>query len=346
MTYDNFSKKLVHLFPPEVAHNLAIFLLKKNFIRFHQKASHPILSSNVWNLNFKNPIGISAGFDKNAEIITPLSRLGFGFVEVGTVTPLPQKGNLKPRIFRLPEDGAIINRLGFNNKGLDVFVSNLELFKASIYFPDTILGINIGYNKSSKDPIGDYKKCIVACSPFCQYLVLNISSPDTPGLREFQKPDNFQALIRACMKTKEKMSKKHKNKILLLVKIAPDLSMKQCEEIAKLSLKAKVDGLVVSNTTIDRPKNLINSFKNEEGGMSGKPLFKASTKLLSIFYSITRGKIPLIGVGGIFSAADAYKKIRAGASLQQIYTGFVYKGPGFIDNLNGDLAKLLMKDGF
>lgn len=346
MKYEDFFKKLVHLFSPEIAHNLAIFLLKKNFFHFTQEANHPILSSTLWNLHFNNPLGISAGFDKNAEVIIPLSRLGFGFIEVGTVTPLSQAGNPKPRIFRLSEDNAIINHLGFNNKGLDVFVDNLKSFKSSIYFPNTILGINVSYNKLSTDPVEDYKKCIIACAPFCNYFVLNVSSPNTPGLREFQRPENLRTLIRACLKVKNKISRKNKKKNLLLVKIAPDLSPDQCKDIANISLEERIDGLIIANTTIDRPKNLISSFKDEEGGMSGRPLFQTSTKLLARFYSITRGRIPLIGVGGIFSAADAYKKIRAGASLLQIYTGFVYKGPDFINKLNTDLATLLMKDGF
>ena len=321
-------RPLVFKFPPEQAHHFALRfsgILGKHY-------QHESLKQSLFGLDFANPVGLSAGFDKNAEAIAGLSKLGFGFLELGTVTPLPQPGNPQPRIFRLVEDEAVINRLGFNNEGLEVFCENLS--KAEHKVP---LGANIGKNKDQKDAIADYVKGLEAVSPLADYVTVNISSPNTAGLRDLQEKNALRELLSALMERRTKP---------ILLKVAPDLDKSQIEQLAETVLDQKIDGLIVSNTTLDRPDSLQSIHKPESGGLSGKPVFAKSTEVLRQFARIIDGKIPLIGVGGIHNGTDAYAKIKAGASLVQLYTALIYQGPALVTRINRELVELLAQDGF
>jgi dihydroorotate dehydrogenase len=276
---------------------------------------------------------LAAGLDKNAECINSLSQQGFGFIECGTVTINPQKGNPKPRMFRLIEDKALINRLGFNNDGIDVFLKNVERSKKN-----TILGINIGRNKDTPHPTDDYIKLIEKVNNHCDYIVLNVSSPNTIKLRNLQQADLLKELLEGAF------SKNKSTPIVL--KISPDIDNDQKESIARLSLEYKVSAITINNTTIGCRDHLINSNKAEYGGLSGKPLFETSLQLLKDMYLLTNRKIPLISSGGISDAETAYKKIKNGATLLQIYTALIYNGFGLINKINADLIELLKKDGF
>ena len=321
---------------PEHAHRLTLGALKIGFGSSDPYADQKSLAIEVAGLSFENPIGLAAGFDKNAEVISPMLKAGFGFVETGTVTPKPQKGNTKPRVFRLPEDEAIINRLGFNNQGLTPFTKRLQAHKLNI----GIVGVNIGHNKVSTDPISDYITGAEAVSPFCDYLTINVSSPNTPGLRSLQNKEKLHRLIEVVLKA---INKKNKP---VFVKIAPDLTKVERSDIADVAINSGIAGLIVSNTTIKRDAGLKNPLKAETGGLSGRPLLGPSTELLSEMYVQTKGKIALIGVGGITSGSDAYEKICAGASLVQLYTGLIYHGPKLVRRIKDDLATALKQDGF
>lgn len=324
--------------PPEAAHNLAFQALKILYALNPGSVSDEVLRTKVCGLDFLNPVGMAAGFDKDAKIPHCLFRVGFGFVEVGTLTPEPQPGNPKPRLFRLKEDRALINRLGFNNEGFAAALSRLEN-RSRV----DMLGINIGANKKSEDPIADYVLGLKTFASVADYMTINISSPNTPGLRDLQKENSLKDLLDRLAKTRKNLGSKSPP---LLVKIAPDLTDKELTTIIELALSHGINGLVIANTTIRRPKMLKSSNKVELGGLSGAPLFTPSTKLLAKAYRITAGKLPLIGVGGVSSAEQAYKKILAGASLVQLYTGFIYEGPGLAKTINQELARLLKRDGF
>jgi dihydroorotate dehydrogenase len=333
MFFYSFLKSLLFLFDPEIAHRITINYLK--FARFKKPKLYKVLQSEVFGLNFQNPIGIAAGFDKNGEVAHNLINLGFGFSEVGTVTPKPQPGNPRPRVFRLKDDRAIINRLGFNSVGFSEVKTKLEKIG------DNIIGVNIGANKNSKDFSEDYIKGIKFFSTLASYITINISSPNTPGLRNLEVLENLDVLL-------DKINNLEREdlliKIPILLKISPDLEADNLKYLCEKVLSSKIDGLIISNTTISR--DLISTDTLEKGGLSGKPIFDISTKQLRMAYKYTNGKIPLIGVGGVDSAEKAYEKIKNGASLIQLYTGLVYNGPNLIKDINEDLSSLIERDGY
>ena len=311
----NLLFSLFKLFPPELAHVITLKLLKsKPSFLSHTFDDDIKLHQHLWGLDFKNPVGLAAGFDKNAEVVSQLLDLGFGFVEAGTVTPKQQVGNDKPRVFRLPEDHAIINYLGFNNQGVEFVKKKLERLNINI-FSKGIVGINIGKNKDTKNTIEDYCIGLEKLGPLVHYIVINISSPNTPGVRDLQN----RGLIDNLVKSLHKIRKNNENLVSkpILIKIAPDINDEQARDIALSSLALDIDGIIISNSTIDRPSTLQSSYQSEVGGLSGKPLFVQSTLILKKMYSLTNGQIPLVGVGGISNGIDCYEKIKAGASLLQ-----------------------------
>lgn len=332
-------RPLIFKVPPEAAHNLAIAALGKGLVPAQPHIENKALNQQLFGLGFANPVGLAAGFDKNAEAVKGLKNQGFGFLELGTVTPKPQDGNPKPRMFRLLRDEAVINRLGFNNNGLTEYCANLSLHSAPRTLP---LGANIGKNKDTIEAVEDYLICLEAVAPLADYITINISSPNTAGLRDLQSRHALDELLTALITKRDSLPKRTP----LLLKIAPDLSQGDKEDIAGIALEKQIDGLIISNTTVDRPLTLQSRHRNEKGGLSGKPLFAPSTQMLAEIYQLTQGKIPLIGVGGIASAEDAYAKIRAGASLVQLYSALVYQGFGLVTQINQALPALLAKDGF
>ena len=329
---------------PEKAHNLTLSLMKRGLIPVCKQANDPMLEQTLWDLKFPNPVGLSAGFDKKAEVISASFNIGFGFVETGTVTPKPQDGNPKPRVFRDPKNEAVINRMGMPGEGMNAYKANLEKFLAGEHRPAGVVGINIGMNKAQTDPVKDYAILIKMLAPMADYLTVNISSPNTPGLRDLQSPEVLKELMTAMREQRAKACKTHPPPIL--IKLAPDLSDKQQEELAQTAIEAEIDGLILTNTTTERPEYLNDNFRNEQGGLSGQPLTEKSTQVLHNFYKLTGGKIPLIGVGGVSNGQQAYDKIRAGASLVQLYTALVYKGPKVVGDINAELMDLLKADGF
>jgi dihydroorotate dehydrogenase len=335
MDYYPLLRPLLFLLPPETAHTLAVRALRSGLVP--PQASHisPALNVSAFNLQFPSPVGMAAGFDKNAEAMDALLAQGFGFVEVGTCTPKPQTGNAKPRMFRLREDEAVINRLGFNNLGKNIFCDNLRKPRRA-----GIVGANIGKNKDSDDAIADYVTMFHAVSGCADYITVNISSPNTAGLRALQERAALDALLQALQDARGSAH------VPLLLKIAPDIDEAEQEAIAEVVLARAIDGLIVSNTTIARPHTLISQHKTQAGGLSGKPLMSRSTQVLANMYRLTGGKLPLIGVGGIASAEDAYAKIRAGATLVQLYSALVYQGFALVPRIHLDLAELLARDGF
>jgi len=345
MSLYQFFRPLVFKIEPENAHNLAI-----NFLKSCPRAASLLslsrdydnLQQKLWNIDFTNPIGMAAGFDKNAETALTLEKFGFGFVEVGTVTPKPQVGNDKPRIFRLEKDRAIINRLGFNNLGADVFAKNISKINQQIQIP---LGINIGKNKDTQEALDDYLPLLERFYEQATYITVNISSPNTKNLRDLQNENYLDGFLAAIMQKKNELKNSSKKDRPVLLKVAPDLSLQEQEKIAEIVLKNQVDGMIISNTTIDRELNLKSPQVNETGGLSGAPLFKKSNEVLKNFYKFTEGKIPLIGVGGIASAEDVYEKIKCGASLVQIYSAFIYEGFGLVEKIKKDLSLKLQEDG-
>lgn len=336
MSFYKLIRPLVFLFSPECSHNFAISALKYGLVPFPKREEFPELETNVFGITFPNPVGLGAGFDKNAEVIAPLLDRGFGFIEVGTCTPLPQPGNEKPRLFRLCEDEAIVNRFGFNNKGANAFAENLQ------NRPEYgIVGANIGKNKTSTDATADYISMLEKIYGLSDYITINISSPNTPGLRDLQGRESLDKLLGAIMQKRNNLTGK---KIPILLKISPDTSTPERADIAEIALKHSIDGLIVSNTTINRDA-LQSSYAKESGGLSGKPLFKPSTEALRELYRLTMRKIPIIGVGGISSGDDAYKKIKSGASLIQVYSALIYEGIGLVPRINSRLCELLNQDG-
>ena len=298
-----------------------------------------VLRTNVMGLEFSNPVGLAAGFDKHAEVPDALLGLGFGFVEVGSVTPRPQPGNPRPRIFRLEEDRAVINRYGFNSQGLAAAAGRLRRRRGQ----PGIVGVNVGANKDSQDPVADYVEGVGELTGLAAYFVINVSSPNTPGLRTLQARDSLDALLDRVLAARRKGGAQ--NSTPLVVKIAPDLSPEDCQDIAEVLLARGVDGLIVSNTTTARPALRSNS-RDETGGLSGVPLLEPSTRILAEMYRLTEGKLSLIGTGGIASGHDAYRKIKAGASLVQLYTALVFQGPRLIGQIKQELADLLTADGY
>lgn len=338
-------KPFFHALDAENAHKLSIAAMKKGaYLRF-DAVKDPRLKVTLWDRQFPNPVGLAAGFDKNAEVIGPMLNMGFGFVEVGTVTPKPQMGNPSPRVFRDAKNQAVINRMGFPNKGLNVFKQNVENFLGKKPRPTGIVGINIGMNKDQEDPAKDYCKLLRHLGSYGDYFTINISSPNTPGLRNLQQRDNLLELLSRIKDERTKSCDKNFPPPLL-VKLAPDLGAVEQEEIAAAVLEAKIDGLILTNTTLERPDFLPEKFRNQKGGLSGKPLTTRSTEVIRNFYRLTNGEIPIIGIGGISSGADAYEKIKAGASLIQIYSALVFQGPELANQINEDLLKFIERDGF
>lgn len=338
---------LLRRIDPETAHRLALKALKAGLAGRGQP-DDPALAVTLWGRRFANPVGLAAGFDKNAEAPDALLGLGFGFVEVGGVTPRPQPGNPRPRVFRLPEDGAVINRMGFNNDGLEAVRARLSArarppaHSGRARSGSGLLAVNLGKNKDTEDAASDYEKGAAAFAPLADFLVINVSSPNTPGLRALQGREPLVEIVR---RTRAAILASGANPPLLL-KIAPDLTAEDEADIAAVALEERLDGLVVSNTTLARPDTLRGAAKGETGGLSGAPLFVPSTELLARMARLTERRLPLIGVGGIRSGADAYAKIRAGASLVQLYTALIYHGPGLVGRIKADLLAHLKADGF
>ena len=304
----------------------------------------PLLATRVFGLEFPNPIGMAAGFDKEAAVADALLAIGFGFTEAGTVTPKPQPGNPKPRLFRLTEDEAVINRLGFNSGGVVRFAERLAQRRAD--HRDGIVGANVGKNKVAEDATADYVACIEAVCPYADYLVCNISSPNTPGLRALQAKGPIRELLAASLAARQRTAKTPLTPPPMFVKIAPDLSEHELADIAEVAHETGVDGIIVANTTLARPPLLRSRDRGETGGLSGRPLMAASTACLATMYRLVNGRMPLIGSGGVASGADAYAKIRAGASLVQLYSAMVFHGPALIVRIKRELVALLKRDGF
>lgn len=324
-------RRILFLFDAEKVHVISLRILDLinavGLLRFFvKKQVHAPVT--VMGIEFPNAVGLAAGLDKNAQHIDALSQCGFGFIEVGTVTPLAQPGNDKPRLFRLVSDEAIINRMGFNNSGVDALVDSVKKSKRTC-----IIGINIGKNKDTAlvDAVGDYLACMQKVYEYADYITINISSPNTPGLRELQHGEGLTSLLMQLKARQSELSAHHKRYVPLAVKIAPDLDKDEVDDIAQRLLDAEIDAVIATNTSNTRPSSLhCQALASESGGLSGRPIFAISSLVLKQLVSALEGKIPVIAVGGISSAADALEKINAGASLVQIYTGFIYSGPGLI----------------
>ncbi len=322
---------------PEVAHDLAISSLKVNFLpeSLFNVQNEEMLAIDLFNKKLKNPLGLAAGFDKSAEVYNSLFKLGFGYVEVGTVTPKKQLGNPKPRIFRLEKDHALINRLGFNNHGSEAVAQRIAQNK-----PKGFLGINIGPNRDTLNKLEDFKLCLLKLYDLADYITINISSPNTKGLRDFHDEDSMSNLLENLNKLK-----KEKNiKKPLTIKLSPDINHSDISNIAEIITKYRIDGIIVSNTTDKNREKLLDPKKNESGGLSGQPIKDISTTLVKKFYREFNKKITIIGVGGVDSGKSAFEKITSGASAIQLYTGMVYKGPGIIKEIKKELVSILKKE--
>ncbi len=328
---------LLRFLDAETAHNMTIAALKGGFNPFTAPAGEPNLPVELFGLTFPNPVGIAAGFDKNADVPDAMLAMGFGFAEVGTVTPLPQDGNPQPRLFRLEQDRAVINRMGFNNEGHAAVKAKL----AARAGRGGIVGVNIGANKSSNDRIADYTKGLEVLHEFASYMTINVSSPNTPGLRGLQSRGELEDLIGRLHETRSHLA----SEVPLLLKIAPDLGEDEMDDIAAVCLDTGVDGLIISNTTISRPA-LRSKGADEQGGLSGDPLYELSTIVLAKIHQRTGGRLPLVGVGGIASGDSAWEKIRAGASLIQLYSSLIFEGPGLIIRIRRNLARKLAQHGY
>jgi dihydroorotate dehydrogenase len=323
---------------PETAHDLAIKSLKFNYLpsKIFEVENEEMLRIKLFGKDFPNPIGLAAGFDKSAEVYNSLLKLGFGFIEVGTVTPLKQYGNPKPRIFRLEEDRALINRLGFNNDGMEIIKNRIKSEKKT-----GILGINIGPNKETKNQKNDFCEGLKNFFNLADYITINISSPNTKKLRDFHSEEKLADLLL----TLNKIKKEKKTNIPILLKVSPDIDYQSISKIADVSLANDISAIILTNTTNANRENLLSHLKKESGGLSGKPLQEISTKIIKFFYKELKGKISIIGVGGVNSGKSAYEKILAGASLLQLYTGFVYEGPFLIKNIKKELIQILKREG-
>ena len=335
--YSNL-RSLIFKIDPERAHFLAIQSLKLNLVSniFDENKNDPILKTKLFNQNLDNPIGIAAGFDKNAEVYNPLFKLGFGFVEVGTVTPLKQYGNEKPRVFRLVEDQALINRLGFNNHGSDTILNRIKSNKKL-----GVLGVNVGPNKDSNDRLNDYLIGLEKFSEVADYITINISSPNTENLRNFHEENKLKELLKSVSEKKKQL----KTEIPIAVKISPDINENQIDLISEILLENEISAIIISNTSEASRETLQNIQKHQKGGLSGKPIEKKSNLLISKFYKLIKGKIKIIGVGGVDSGKAAYDKFLLGADYVQLYTGMVFQGPNIAGMIKKDLKELLIRDG-
>ncbi|WP_170577598.1 quinone-dependent dihydroorotate dehydrogenase [Ruegeria arenilitoris] len=327
---------VLHKMDPEAAHGMSIKALKAGLAPMPGPVISPRLKTHVAGLDLPNPVGLAAGFDKNGEVLTPLSRTGFGFIEVGAVTPRPQPGNPKPRLFRLTEDKAAINRFGFNNEGMEVMARRLADRPKN-----AIIGLNLGANKESDDRPGDFAKVLAHCAEHLDFATVNVSSPNTEKLRDLQGKAALGALLGGVIETRNGLSRP----LPIFLKIAPDLTEAELQDIADVAKETGVDAVIATNTTLSRD-GLRSGHKGQTGGLSGAPLFEKSTRVLAQLSQLTEGKIPLIGVGGISSAEQAYAKICAGASAVQLYTALVYGGISLAADIAQGLDKLLERDGF
>jgi dihydroorotate dehydrogenase len=352
LIYERLLKPILFQMDPEKAHHWIIGSLaeganlpgsKRVLKALYEVPANGCLEQTVFGLKFSNPVGLAAGLDKNAEAIPVLSSIGFGHVEVGTLTPRPQPGNELPRLFRLPEDRALINRMGFNNRGAQKAAKEL----ASLRDRPVPVGINIGKNKitPNEQAADDYRACIGILYPHADYFVVNVSSPNTPDLRNLQHGEELAKLVGTVQQEVQHHAALFGALKPVLVKIAPDLTDEQLRDTVETLASLQVSGIIATNTTIER-SGLVNLHSRESGGLSGKPLAKASTEMVRKVYRLTEGKIPVIGVGGIFNGQDAYDKILAGATLVQIYTGLIYEGPGICKKINQELLRLIEKDGY
>ena len=327
---------LIFKLDPETAHNLAIKTLKFNYIPSKKVQHNKLLETKIFGKKIPNPIGIAAGFDKDAEVYNSLFKLGFGYVEVGTITPLKQYGNPKPRVFRLEEDEALINRLGFNNSGSDKVRSRILSSP-----PTGLLGINIGPNKDTKDRVKDFLVGLRKFHDIGDYLTINISSPNTENLRNFHNDEEMGELLQEIQVEKDKL----KTNIPIAIKISPDLELKSIDKICEILTKNKISTVIISNSTDRTRENLKNINKLEKGGLSGKPLENKSNFLINEFYKSFKSNITIIGVGGIDSGRSVYEKIINGAKLVQLYTGMVFKGPNIVSKINNELIDIINKTG-
>lgn len=332
----------LRLLPAETAHSLTLRSLAAGFGPSYGALADPSLVTQLWGRRFPTPIGLAAGFDKNAEAVDALLALGPGFVEIGAITPRPQPGNPKPRVFRLVEDQAIINRLGFNNAGVQAAHRNLQARHAV----GGVVGVNIGANKNSVDRIADYETVLRDLWGLCDFYTLNVSSPNTERLRDLQGKEALGELLLRLVRTRDGLAAESGVNAPLLVKIAPDLTDREVEDVAEVALFAGVDGVVATNTTTERPSGLHGRAARQQGGLSGPPLFERSTSVLRRLAARTEGRMPLVGVGGVSTGEQAYDKIKAGASLVQLYTGLVYRGPRVFRDVAEELSALLRRDGF
>jgi dihydroorotate dehydrogenase len=331
--FDRIARPFLRALEPEDAHALAVKALK--FAPIARPTDDPELAVRAFGLNFPNPVGIGAGFDKNAEVPDALLRVGFGFVEVGTVTPQPQAGNPRPRLFRLDADNAVINRLGFNNDGAMTVLGRLAA-RAN----GGIVGVNIGANKSTEDRAADYVQLIEAFAPVASFFTVNVSSPNTPGLRDLQQAAALDDLLARVVEARDGVSKRA-GPTPVLLKVAPDLSLADLDDLVGVARARRVDGMIVSNTTIARPADLRDGKAKEPGGLSGRPLFALSTRMLAEAYVRAEGAFALIGAGGIDSGAGALAKIKAGANLVQLYSGLIFRGLGLVAEIKAEIAKAL-----
>jgi dihydroorotate dehydrogenase len=337
------ARPILFALDPETAHEWAIrtFKVLQTLPRLPARADDPRLAVCAFGFDFPNPLGLAAGFDKNGEVVDAILRLGFGFTEVGTITPLPQASQSRPRLFRLTRDEAVINRLGFPSLGHAAVHARL----ASRVQKPGIAGINLGANKGSSDRPADYVHGIEAFADVADYFAINVSSPNTPGLRDLQRADALDDLLARVLAAGDEQAERFGRKPVLL-KIAPDLTLAELDEIVKCARSRKIDGLIVSNTTVSRPATLRDPSANEQGGLSGRPLFGLSTQMLAAAYLRTENQFPLIGVGGVDSAETAFAKIEAGASLVQLYTSFVFKGLVLADEIKRGLVRLLAQNSY
>jgi dihydroorotate dehydrogenase len=337
----SLAKPFLHALDPERAHRLTVLALKAGLVPGQRGPDDPILASERWGMRFPNPVGLSAGFDKHAEVIGPALKLGFGFIEPGGVTPVPQSGNPAPRLFRLDEDEAVINRFGFNSLGLGPFVAQMAARDRA----RGIVGVNLGKNKTSEDGAADFVAGVEALAGLADYITINVSSPNTPGLRALQGRAEIENVLGRCAAARDAKAGAAK-KTPLLVKIAPELTESEMADIVAAARVAGIDGFIVANTTTLRPDTLRSPHRAEAGGLSGRPLTEMTTRCVAAIYRLTEGKTPIVGSGGIASGAHAYAKIKAGASLVQLYSALVFHGPGLVQAIKRDLAAMLRADGF
>jgi dihydroorotate dehydrogenase len=336
--FHDIGARALHLLEPEQAHTASIKALKAGLGPRERGLRDPALAVTLAGLELPNCIGLAAGYDKDAEVFNPMLDTGFGFVECGTVTPLPQAGNPQPRLFRLTADRAVINRMGFNNGGLEAFAANLSQPRRGI------VGANLGANKDSEDRVADYVAGLTRLWGLCDYFTVNVSSPNTPGLRALQSRDALEELAGRLREAREGLNRARDYPIFL--KVAPDLTEREVVDIASVASRFGFNGIIVSNTTISRPDSLRSTQRGEAGGLSGAPLMTLSTRTLSWFHQTNPSDLALVGAGGVASAADVYAKVRAGACAVQLYSALVYGGPGLVRRIKRDLARRLRADGF